>query len=93
MEFPDTLVSIGSKAFRLNNFATTLTIPSSCMELGQYAFGRGNALQTVIIEGKTSSSEFNVYNSPFDWATGLSCTTNNTSYDPNGCIIWMGSGN
>ncbi len=91
IEFPNGLVSIGARAFRLNDFSTTLTIPSSVQKLGQYAFGRRNALRSVTIKGKSSSSEFSVYDSPFDWATDVTCVKNNTSNVENGCITWGAS--
>ncbi len=49
----------------------------------------GNALSSIIIEGKSSSSEFESYPGEWNgWANDVTCVKDNTSNVTNGCITW-----
>ena len=89
-------------AFYENNL-TTVTIPSSVRYLypdiiGFYFFSRAfgcNPLTSVIIEGKSSYSEFdsipNGQGMPFSWDSNVTCIIDNEENIENGCITWMGN--
>ena len=65
-----------------NNQLISVTIPNSVTAIGRYAFAM-NQLTSVIIQGKSSSSDFTRYGSNiWGWASG---------YDDSD-IIWTGSG-
>ena len=90
-----------------DNHLTSITIPSSVTEI--YGGGscrvsfmetakisgpfEGNPLTSVIIKGKSSSSDFNVYGDHiWGWSNDVTCVTDNTSNVEGGCITWEGSG-
>ncbi len=80
---------IGKWAFNEGSI-TTITIPSSVTYIDDGAFS-SNQIKTVIVKGKTSSSQFEHWNnSIFGWASDITCTKDNTSNVTNGCITWEG---
>ena len=84
---PSSVTSIGNFAFQ-NNKLTSAIIPNSVTTIGTYVF-RNNQLTSVTIKTKTSSSQFSTYGSNiWGWASGVTCTKNNTSNVTNGCITW-----
>lgn len=94
---------INLEAFENNNI-TTLTIPSSVKKIWpahsnyRSAF-KGNPMQSVIIEGKTSASEFEAFirsditpnGTPFIWDENVTCVKDNMTNVENGCITWLGN--
>ena len=83
---PEGLETIGENAFS-GNFLETVTIPKSVKKIITSAF-LGNNLKSVIIKGKSSSSEFTTYNPSWGWNKYITCSKDNTSNTPNGCITW-----
>ncbi len=100
---------IDTEAF-YHNQITEVTIPAKVKKLLPYAVGefvfRGafhqNPLRKVYIEGKLSSSDFEVFKTksspyddnyvyPFEWADDVTCVKNNEQNVENGCIKWLGS--
>ena len=80
--------TIGDYAF-YGNSLTTVTLPSSLKLLGRSALG-SNQLRSIIVKGKTSSSQFPYtwYTGDKGWASDVTCVKDNTSNVTNGCIIW-----
>lgn len=76
---PNKVTYIGLNAFFTNQL-TSVTIPSSVTEIHSGAFLE-NQLTSVRIVGKSSSSQFSIYNSGWGWKSGYS--------DKN--IIWNAS--
>ena len=93
---------ISFEAFKGNNI-TTLTIPSSVTSISpevraQFVWSRafaGNPLTSVIIEGKNSADDFDIYRNangtPFSWDPNVTCIKDNDENVENGCIIWKGN--
>ena len=85
---PEGLETIGENAFS-GNFLETVTIPKSVKKIITSAF-LSNNLKSVIIKGKSSSSEFTTYSPSWGWNKYITCSKDNTSNTPNGCITWEG---
>lgn len=96
------LVTIGPYAFSTNDLEF-LAVPSGVMDIGLCAFD-DNSIETVRINGKSNLSDFSTFGkcqAPggqndrgyFGWDSNVTCTIDNTSNTPNGCITWGGSGN
>jgi hypothetical protein len=97
------LVTIGPYAFSANDLEF-LVVPSGVTYIGLCAFD-DNSIETVRINGKSGPSDFSTFGrcqapgshsgtgSYFGWDSNVTCTIDNISNTPNGCITWGGSGN
>ena len=83
---PNGVTSIGSYAFSNNNL-TSVTILNSVKTIEWGAFIDNN-LKQVVIQGKTSSSKFTIYDPSWGWASDVTCVKDNTRNVTNGCITW-----
>ncbi len=69
---PDSVTTIGDYAFCSCNSLTSVTIPDSVTTIGDEAFD-SNQLTSVVIKGKSHTSDFVGYGYPvFGWADGYS---------------------
>ena len=99
----ESVEEIDIEAFQHNNI-THLVIPASVKKIypdtrGWAYFARAfndNPLRSVVIKGKSSESDFEVYRAtqsglsgtPFDWADDVTCVKDNNGNVTNGCITW-----
>ena len=106
LDLGSSVETISYAAFANNNL-TAVTNPASVQWIGprtasytifESAF-HNNPLSSVIIEGKSSASEFEkysntvygVYYTPFTWDENVTCIKDNDENIENGCITWLGS--
>ena len=60
--FPNTLVTIGERAFNNASSLTNLVIPESVTSIGQYAFKGNTSLVSVVINGRYRPAYFSGHN-------------------------------
>ena len=106
LDLGSSVETISYAAFSNNNL-TAVTIPASVQWIGPRSVSytyfdaafNNNPLSSVIIEGKSSASEFirygnkinGVYYTPFSWDENVTCIKDNDENIENGCITWKGN--
>lgn len=73
--FPNNLKTIGEESFRGCTWIPSITIPSSCTEIGAYAFGYDDGITSLTFTDTGSTSSMNIGNKAFYWCDSLTSVT------------------